>query len=869
MANAPTLLAPSFATRRAPQRPPAMLLPVVVALLSLASLDPAHAQQAAQSVSTPTGSSASGSTSVAPAAAAQAWNLPAGALDDTLARIARQARRSISADPALLAGKRAPAIQGHYPVENAARLALAGSGLRLASTSDGTLTVLVDAQAPAPSPTAPGATATPASNHSTLGEVRVIANAEQPDATEGSGSYTTKGPSAMATGLALSVRETPQSISVITQQRIEDENLTTINEVLKRTPGISTSVLGTERTNANARGYAITNYQLDGVSTHTEFLGLDALPSQTIADMALYDRVEVLRGASGLMTGAGDPSGIINMVRKKPTDKFQASVDASVGTWNNRRGVFDISSPFNDAGTVRGRLVAVHEQGDSYIDFYSKKKNVLYGVIQADLTSTTKLTAGVEHQENRSRGSMAYLGFPLFNSSGAQVHFPRSFNPASRDNRFNTDSDSAFATLEQTLANDWRLKLSANYLRSKQREDAVYLAVNAAPFDPVTGDGLKLNAERRDYDLSNTSFDVNLRGPFSLLGREHEAVMGVDYTSFQSITNGSFDVTGLRDKPVNIFEWDSSGSPVFGERFVKFDSTRRQTSAYGAGRFSLSDDVKLIVGGKLFNYDSDYITDTTAGYHEKSPASERRVFTPYAGVVYNLSPQHTLYGSFATIYNPQTARDRFGAFLDPQTGNTYEAGIKSDFLNGRVNTSASVYLIRQDNIATDDPGHFIPGTENTASRTIQGAKTHGIDLEVNGAITPHWNLSASYNFSASKDGEGQRINTTFPRQMARLWTTYRMSDALRGLTVGGGVNWNSGIYYSTEIWQIGRPATARQPAYALFGLMARYDVNDQLSIAMNVNNVFNRKYIAAMSGWWYSGMYGAPRNVELSARYKF
>ncbi|WP_236024156.1 TonB-dependent siderophore receptor [Comamonas suwonensis] len=853
------------------QRPPSMLLPIAM-VCSLATFSSTHAQSAEPAPSatkTAQASPADASAKSAQYTQAVSWNLPAGPLDDTLTRIARQGQRSISASPALLAGKRAPAVQGSYSVERAAQLALAGSGLRLASTPNGTLTVWQDSAATASVPVSGSAVAGASSAEHALAEVRVTAHADSSGTTEGTGAYTAQGPTSMSTGLALSLRDTPQSISVITQQRMEDESLTTINEVLMRTPGISTSVLGTERSNANARGYAITNYQIDGVSTHSEFLGLDALPTQSIADMALYDRVEVLRGASGLTTGAGDPSGIVNLVRKKPTEQFQASAEASAGSFGNRRAMVDISSPLNEAGTVRGRFVGVHQDADSHIDFYSKKKDVLYGVIQADLTSTLQLTAGLDHQRSRSRGSMSYLGFPLFNSEGQQNQFPTSFNSASRDNRFNTNSTTTFAALEQSLPDNWKLKLSANHLRSSQREDAVYLNVNAAPFDPVTGDGLKLNAERRDYRLRNKTFDIHVRGPITLGGREHELVFGMDHTSFQSYTDGSLDVSGLRGKPVNIYQWDNNGKPVFNNPTVVYDSTRSQSSVYGAGRFALADSLKLIVGGKLMNYRSDYVTTNTSGYYANSPASENRIFTPYAGLIYTLSPQHTLYTSYSTIYNPQTSRDRNGAFLDPQEGNTYEAGIKSDWLGGRLNSSAAIYQIRQDNLATDDPGQFIPGTTDTASRAIKGAKTHGIDLEVNGAITPDWAITASYNFSASKDAKGARINTTFPRHMARLWTTYRMPGEWRKLTVGGGVNWNSGISYTGEIWQIGKEATARQGAYAVVGLMARYQVNDKLALSLNVNNLFDRKYIAAMSGWWYSGMYGTPRSVQVSARYNF
>lgn len=832
------------------QRPP---VPLRQATLALAALLACSTAAFAQTLP-------ASSDSRTAADGAMAWNLPADDLGIVLARIARQGGRSISAAPALVAGRRAHAVQGRFTVAQAAQQALAGSGLALAQTPGGTLTVVATAAA-APSSSSDAG--------STLAEVRVIADADRSGTTEGTGSYAARGPSVAATGLNLSLKDTPQSISVMTQQRIEDENLTSINQVLARTPGISTSVLGTERSAASARGYAITNYQLDGVSTHTEFLGLDALPSQSIADMALYDRVEVLRGASGLTTGAGDPSGIINMVRKKPTAAFQGSVEASVGSWGDRRAVLDLSSPLNASGSVRGRMVALHQQGDSYIDNYSKKKDVLYGVVEADLTSSLKLTAGIDRQENRSRGSLSYLGYPLFNSSGEQADFPVSFSGAGRNNRFNTNSTSGFLTLERSFANDWKLKLSANYLRSKQREDSTYLAVNSSLFDKFTGDGLRLNSERRDYDLHNKTVDLKLSGPFTLFGRRHEALIGIDYTDFRSLTNGSFDITGIDGAAVNVYSWNRADTPVFGERFVTFDSTRRQKSIYGAGRFQLSDQLKLIVGGKLLDYDSDYITDTTAGYHTTSPSSERGKFTPYAGLVYELNPTHTLYASFATIYNPQSALDRNGNLLAAQEGNTYEAGVKSSFLDGRVTSSAAVYQIRQDNISEPDEGYFIPGTTATASRAVKGAKTQGIDLELTGALTRDWNLTASYNYSASKDATGKRINTTFPRQMARLWTTYRLPGEWRRVTLGGGVEWNGGISYTGNAWQIDRTVTARQGAYAVASLMARYEVNDKLSLTLNVQNLFDRKYIASMSGWWYSGTYGAPRSAQVIARYKF
>ena len=259
---------------------------------------------------------------------------------------------------------------------------------------------------------------------------RKCRSSAQQDATEGSGSYVSTAATPTATPLGLTVRETPQSVSVITKQRMEDQGITTITQAMEQTPGIKQFSLGSERSGFTSRGYSITNYQLDGVSTHSENLGLNALPSQSLADMALYDRIEVLRGASGLTTGAGDASGAINMVRKKPTAQTQVKAEGGIGSWNDKRAMLDAGGPLNEAGSLRGRAVAVVEDGDSAIDDYSRNKKVIYGVLEADLAPGTLLTAGLTHQRNVSKGSMSYLGFPIFYSNGQMTDLPRSFNPA-------------------------------------------------------------------------------------------------------------------------------------------------------------------------------------------------------------------------------------------------------------------------------------------------------------------------------------------------------------------------------------------------------------------------------------------------------
>jgi len=792
--------------------------------------------------------------STAAAAATLDFQVPAGDLSAALRQVASQARVILSFTPEQTRGKTSAGLSGRHEVLAALNGVLRGTGLKAERSANGSYVLR-------PADAAAGGEAL-----AMMPEVSVKA---QQDATEGSGAYVSTLPIATATPLGLSVRETPQSVSVITQQRMQDQGLNTIAQVMAQAPGITLFSLGSERSGFTSRGYAITNYQLDGVSTHSENLGLNAIPSQSLADMALYDRIEVLRGASGLMTGAGDASGAINMVRKKPTAQFQASVEGELASRNERRGMTDIAGPLNEAGSVRGRLVALYEEGDSIIDNYSHDKKVVYGVLEADLSRDTKLTAGVTHQRKRSNGSLSYLGFPLFYSNGVMTDLPRSFSPAAKSNRFGSTSTDLFVTVEHALTNDWKLKISANRVQSSQEERSVFMNVSSAFPDQATGDGLRMSADYRDYQLQVNSVDVNVRGPFSAFGRQHELVLGMDYNEFQSTTDGRFD-KNIQGQPVNLYRWNRTATPVFGDTFVTYDSTRRQASAYAASRFTLSERLKLIAGAKVLRYSENYISDApTVPFYSASPASDSNVFTPYGGLVFAIDGTHSAYASYSTIYQPQASQDRYGKLLAPREGKTFEAGIKSGWFDGRLNTSAALYLIRQKNLAESDPGYTLPGSNDPAFRTIKGADTKGIDLEATGAITPSWNISASWSYSQTENNTGKAIQTTFPRHLVKLWTTYRLPGELNRLTVGGGMNWQSRVYSDIEAWQINSTLHWEQKAYSVASLMARYDVNDKLSATVNVANLFDKQYTASVSDWWYSGMYGPARKVALSVRYQF
>ncbi|WP_242671866.1 TonB-dependent siderophore receptor [Stutzerimonas kirkiae] len=752
------------------------------------------------------------------------------------------------------AGLASPGLRGRYSVDEGLARLLVGSGLYAQRQGNGGY-VLVSV--------APG-------DALELGATSITGNALGAR-TEGAGSYTS-GSSNSATRLNLSIRETPQSISVVTRQRMDDEQLTSIETLLDRTPGISVQNIGTSRYGISSRGYSIDTIQLDGVLTALDLVSQN-IP-QTQADLVIYDRVEVLRGAAGLLTGAGDPSGTINLVRKKPTQAFQGYVGFSLGSRDRYRSEVDVSGPLGAATGLRGRFVGAHEQGGTHIDHYEQRKSVLYGVLEADLAETTLLTFGLDYQTSDPRGQST-SGLPLFHDTGAQTRFDPSDNAAARWNRNEIEAYNAFASLERKLARDWSLKLSANHLYGTREFSGAHASWGFP--DQVTGSGVRLYGGLGEATQRQNGFDVNTQGPFELWGRRHELVLGFNWSEFENF-HEPMRGAGIEGRYIDIYQWDNNtaGPTITGEKLMDYDGWQKQHGTYAALRLKPRDDLAIILGvrasGYQYRLSQIYTSPVLAANNRITEMKESGVVTPYAGVVYDIDDVHSMYFSYTSIFKPQSQRDRTGAVLDPREGDNYEAGLKSEFFGGRLNSAVALYQINQDNLAEADAGQTVPGTSpvQAAYRAVNGAKTRGVDVELSGELQAGWQIGASYNYSSTEDADGKRIRPTFPRQMVKLWTSYRLPGGWNRLTLGGGVNWQSGIHYTATTWQLpGIVLRGEQKAYAVANLMARYDINEQLSATFNLNNLFDKEYLQGLDTTFHTGIYAPTRNIMANLKYSF
>ncbi|MCK9802334.1 TonB-dependent siderophore receptor [Pseudomonas sp. MAFF 302030] len=783
------------------------------------------------------------------------FNIPAQPLSSALQAFGHQANIEVLYAPEDIQGLRSKAVNGDLELQQAVATLLGETGLSFNIQGN---TLMLSGK----SPSSDIELAPTAINADALGNT-----------TEGTGSYTT-GATNTATKLNLSLRETPQSVSVMTRQRMDDQGLSTITEVLEQTPGISVQSMGSERFNVYSRGYPISNYQIDGIKSTVEIQTQDV--SQSLADMAIYDRVEVLRGASGLMNGAGDPSGTLNMVRKRPTAEFQGHISGSAGSWDKYRGEVDVSGPLNDARTLRGRFVASYQEGKSFIDAYQQEKQVLYGVLEGDLSDTSTLTAGISYQKDDPRGVFGGVGVPLFYSNGKQTNLSRSTNIAERNNTNEVNAYNFFTTYRNQLSDDWALNVSTNHLYSTRDYQWVMGATWSGFPNETTGLGLPLYTQAGESHQRQTGLDARLEGAYQLFDRKHEVVAGFNYADSVTKTDTFSETGGLAGRTIfNIYTWNNkTGTPVFGQKFYDNDTKLRERGYYFATRLNVTDELKFILGSRISDYDRTYSLKyeplARRIYNKDEKSTESGVFTPYAGITYDLSENHTVYASYATIFMPQSYQDRDGTRLEPREGKNYEVGIKSEFYDRRLNTSLALYYIDQKKLPVVDSGYSVPGSDGLISAyKSEDAKTQGVDVEVTGEVLPDWNLSASYTYGRTEDTKHNQLQTIMPEHMVKLWTAYRLPGILNKMTVGGGINWQSEINFSYSSWMFANPVEAKQEAYATADLMAKYDFSSKLSATLNINNIFDKKYLSSLDQTFNSGFYGDPRNALVSFKYNF
>ena len=773
-----------------------------------------------------------------------AFDIPAQPLASALADLARQANLQLAFAPALAEGRQAPAVSGSLEVDEALRSLLAGSGLQ--GRLRGRTLVVEAIDAPRTGTVLPAVT--------------VSAQAERNGTTEGTDSYTTRRMST-ATGLAMSPRETPQSVSVLSRQQMDDGGLLTLDDAVQSITGLvmqKGNYVG-DSGSFSARGFEITNLLLDGLPTT---LGANGTFNANNDSLDIYDRVEVVRGATGLTTGAGTPSAAINLVRKRPTAERQTSLSLSAGSWNNYRLALDAGGPLNAAGTLRGRAVITAQDSRQFHDVAHDRSQQLYGILEADLGRATVATLGYHYRRVDNKGNAQSL--PVQEDGRFYPGLRRSTYLGNAFDYWKQTDHTVFADLTHHFANGWQARLAVQ----QRRPDLDMMDSGAFRNEGV----LRQSTQRYRLDNVQNNYDLALRGPFTLLGRSHELMLGASYRKHENTNWGGWADYAWSDAApaIDPYHWNPSAVP---QPDIDMDlwqqiRTIRQKSVYAATRLRMTDPLTLILGGRL-NW---YAHDQHEGYGNDFAVN--REFTPYAGLVHDLNETHSVYASWTEIFEPQlSAVDASGSSIAPITGTNYEAGIKGEYLDGRLNASLAVFLIKQQNRAVDDlngPNPCPGATFGYCQRAAGEVQSKGLELEVAGALTADWQIMAGYTYvknEFTRDADlsliGRPYNGSLPRHQFKLATSYRLPFDQRRWRIGGNLLAQSRSFSSWDGEQLA------QGSYAIVGLNGAYAISAATELRLNVYNLFDRRYYRNV-GWDTGGnVFGTPRSVLATLQHRF
>ena len=661
--------------------------------------------------------------------------------------------------------------------------------------------------------------------------------------TEGTGSYTTKSMKT-ATKLDLSLKETPQSIMIFTRQKLDDQNITSYQELLAKTPGVSLNKWD-ERVYPTARGFSIDYNLFDGIPTYSI---ADYGANDT--DLIVYDRVEIVKGANGLMTGAGNPALGLNYIRKHANSKeFTGNIDLSAGSWNNYSSSIDVQSALNEKGNIRARIVAKHQDKESFMDNYEKTTDVFYGVVDMDLTDTTFLSLGAS-VEDIDRSGIRWGGLPAFYSDGTRANFDRSKTVSDDWTYWNNKTTSYFADLKQYIKDDISLNLSYS---NRTMDSGTSLLYYYGTVDKATKDA---NGSLYGYEseAKEEENNINLYAsiPFKLANLEHEVIAGVGYNKYNFKKNnyggtGYISAASLNFDNVNFDKPAMSASTAT----LELPSKTTQKGIYLAGKISLMEDLKLITGARLSTW--EYKANNGNGNREFNDE-----ITPYIGLVYDIDENHSVYTSYTSIFKPQNLKDSTNNYLDPIEGNNYEVGVKGEYLEGDLNTSLSLFRIEQNGVG-ENTGLVNPSTGSSIYESKDGVVSKGFELGISGNITDNFSLDFGLANFEAKDANGEKFNTDSSRTTANLFGKYTLND----YRFGSGVNYKSKQYKESNLFD----KTITQDGYITVDLMTGYKVNKNVDLQLNVNNIFDKEYYEGIGD--SSMLYGDPRNATVSMKYTF
>ncbi len=645
--------------------------------------------------------------------------------------------------------------------------------------------------------------------------------------------------------------ETPQSITVISQAQIEAQQAQSLNQALRYAPGVQTEQFGVENLYdfMQIRGFSANENGIfrDGlqVNSGTGFGSLRLEPYGA-------ERIEVVRGPDSVLYGQTNPGGIVNYVSKLPLSERFQELEFDAGSFDEYQGKFDLTGPVAKDGPLSNldyRLTGLIRESGTQIDYKPNDRAFLAPALTWHIDKNTTLTLLGQYQDD----NVAHLAFlPSEGTSGAN---PNGIIPTNRfDGEPNFDhvyrmQYSVGYLFEHQFSDQWKVRQNLRF----DHVDVDFQGVYGIGFDPndPTQSILDRNAFKSFSNTDAMSVDTNVVGNFKTGPLAHTILFGVDYQHYDFLekeANGDAP-------PINIYNPHYGAQIVTPSNYLDTDSIQDQVGLYLQEQVKVYDRLVAVLSGR-----EDFVSSDTNDRLAKTTMSQNDShFTGRVGLAYLFDFGLTPYFNYSESFLPVLGANYAGQAFKPETGEQYEAGLKYQPPGWNTLLTLAAFQIQRQNVLTPDPdpNHPFDQVQTGAIRS------RGLELGATASPLEGLNVAAAYTYqdlkiTASNAGDQGKRPVATPQDLALLWVDYTLpSGHLKGLGFGGGVRYQGASYGDAA-------NTVKSAGFTVADAAVHYEWHG-VRIAVNVQNVFDKHYIAAIQN--DESFYGAVRTVIGSVRY--
>lgn len=630
---------------------------------------------------------------------------------------------------------------------------------------------------------------------------------------------------ASSTKSELSLLETPQSISVLTRDLLDARAVTTLNEALQTSAGVTAG-------NWGRRGWDDFIIRGQRASESLYIDGLKRGQNQWVGqDVFGVERIEILKGPASINFGMVQPGGLVNMVSKRPRAEAFAEIGATYGSNDFKQLDFDIGRPLSDNGKAAVRINGMWSDQDDPLDYVYFKKRYIAPSVSLDLgpdTDFTILSSYAEREYLRSQGA-PLKGTLLPNKNGAfnrdQFTGEPGFGP------YNSRQAALGYSLTHRFGDGW--KLAQNFRFQQFDMDGRFVSLGALAADEMTQ---ARSGSIQDVQGINRALDTYVERAFDLGGQRHTVMAGLDLNDDQ-VRNGA---TSCRIAALNLYA-PSYYQPYTCNATRNSQNTTTVTYAalYLRDQIALSDQLNLSLSARHDRSKNKLYNELT----NRTTAQRNNATTGSAALLYRLTPNVSPYISYATSFLPVSGADFFGAQFKPEEGKQAEVGAKFEFDHGRITGAVALYDLKRQNVTTADPDPAHIAVLPSAQVQTGEERTKGFEAELNADLRNGWDVQAALsliNGRVTEDNSGNvgKRLLNVPRQSASLTSRYRFrGGALHGLSAGAGVRYEAG--------KTGPAVSYTVPGYAAVDANLGYDAG-RYRVTLTVKNLFDRDYYAGV-----------------------